>query len=348
MAAPLGLAVLGYAHGHVGAYSHQIRGFDDANVLACWDHDEGRGQSSAETFGIDYSPHLEDILGRADVDAVIIGAETNRHADLCVAAAEAGKHIALQKPMALSLAECDRIIAAVEKAGVRFTNCYQMRLDPMNIKLKQLVDDGVIGRIAYFRRRHCLALLFSDAFVKGASRWHCDPVANIGMFNDDASHAADFLLWVMGMPVSVSAEIGNVLNEFAADNTGIATYRYADGAFAEIIHSSVIWAAENTTEIYGDQGVAIQNHDDGPSTQYKVPNPVGVKLWTTETKAWELFDFELPESHGARINGVARPLVDFLLGKREPICTLQEGRQVTAMIQGAYESSRTGQRVMLG
>lgn len=345
--APLGIAVLGYAHGHVTAYTHQIKGFDDAAVVACWDHDEGRGRSSAESFGIDYSPHIEDVVGRDDVQAAIIGVETNRHADAVEAAAEAGLDIVLQKPMALSLADCDRIIAAVEKAGVRFTLAYQMRLDPMNIKIHELVTGGEIGQVAWIRRRHCLNLLFNEAFVTGPSRWHIDPVANMGMFMDDASHATDFVLWVMGMPCSVMAEIGNVLNDYAPDNTGIATYRWADGAFGSVIHSSVIWAAENTTEVYGSEGVIIQNCDDGPSTNNKPPGAVGMKIWRKSTGQWEILDFELPDNHGQRINNVARVAVDFLLGKRGPICTLEEGRQGTQMVLGAYQSSATGRRVAL-
>jgi len=345
--APLKIAVLGYAHGHVTSYTQQIKGFDDAAIVACWDHDQERGEKMAANFGLDYSPDLAAVAGRSDIQAVIIGAETNRHGDCVVAAAEAGKDIVLQKPLALTLAECERIKAAVEQSGVRFSLAYQMRLDPMNIKIKELVDAGEVGRIGYIRRRHCLSLLFNEASSTGPSKWHVDPVANIGMFNDDASHATDFVLWIMGMPCSVIAEIGNTLNEVAPDNTGVATYRWADGAFGTVMHSSVIWAAENTTEIYGDEGVIIQNHDDGPSTSNKVPNPVGLKIWRKSTGAWELFDFELPEQHGHRIQSVARVAVDFLQGKRGPICSLEEGRLGTQMILGAYQSARTGERVAL-
>ncbi len=345
MPAPIGLAVLGYAHGHVASYSAQIGGFDDAKLVACWDHDAERGNASAERYGIAWSPHLEDILARDDVQAVIIGAETNRHADLAVAALEAGKAVALQKPMCLSLADCDRIIAAVDRTGVPFTIAYQMRLDPMNQKIRELVQAGAIGRVGAIRRRHCIPVLFNQGFVTGPSRWHIDPVANLGMFMDDASHAADFLLWVMGKPISVMAEIDNVLTNSAPDDTGVAIYRWPDGAMGVLMNASVTWAAENTCEVYGDQGVIIQNHDDSPSTTYKPPNPVGLKLWTVETKAWEVLEFPLPESHGERINNVARRLVDWLKGDAEGICSAQEGRQVTEMILSAYESAKTGRRV---
>lgn len=347
MAAPYGLAVLGYAHGHVGSYTSQIRGFDDAQVLTCWDHDENRARSNAANFGHDYSTDLAAVLARDDVQGVMIGAETNRHAEVAVAAAEAGKDILIQKPLAFRLDDCDRIIAAVERAGVRAMVAYQMRCDPLNQKIKEIIDSGAIGRVGYIRRRHCIDVLFNEGFVKGASNWHISAEANKGMFSDDASHAADFLLWVLGMPVSVMAEIDNVLTNVAPDDTGVALYRWADGCMGTLMNASVTRAAENTTEVYGDKGTIVQNHDDGPSTGVRPPGAVGLKLYTVETGAWELFDIPLPAGHGERIAAVARRAVDWFLGRAEPISTLAEAKQTVHMILGAYQSAETGRRVKL-
>src|SRR5688500_6078924 len=116
--APINIGIISFAHGHVGVYCSQMKGWEDVRLVAAWDDDVERGKKNAESFGMEYTPHLEDLLARKDIDAVIVTSETNKHPDLCVAAAEAGKHILLQKPMALSLEGCDRIIEAVDKAGV--------------------------------------------------------------------------------------------------------------------------------------------------------------------------------------------------------------------------------------
>src|SRR5215468_6853974 len=108
-AGKLGIGILSFAHGHVNAYAHQIRNFDDAQLVVCWDDDEERGRRNAETFGIPYAPRLEEALARPDVDCFMVASETNKHPDLCIAAMEAGKAVLLQKPMALTLADCDRI-----------------------------------------------------------------------------------------------------------------------------------------------------------------------------------------------------------------------------------------------
>jgi predicted dehydrogenase len=127
--------------------------------------------------------------------------------------------------MAITLADCDRIIETVDRTGVWFSMAFQMRCDPQNIKMKELVQSGAIGRVGTVRRRHCIPVLFSEAFVNGPSRWHITAEANKGMFFDDATHALDWLVWMFGVsPVSVTAEIDNVLTNSAPDDTGAAIF----------------------------------------------------------------------------------------------------------------------------
>jgi predicted dehydrogenase len=266
MAAKLGIGVISFAHGHVNAYCRRLRGFDDVKLVACWDDNQGRGEAAAAEFGMSFSPHVEDLLNHPEVEAVMVTCETDHHPEMVMAAAAARKHILCQKPMALTLADCDRMIAAVDRAGIQFMMAYQMRQDPSNIRMKELVDSGAVGKVGLLRRRHCIPVLFDQEFVTGPTRWHFDPDHNIGMFFDDASHAADFIHWMMGRPTSVMAEIGNTLTDVAPDDTGVAIYRFAGGNMAVLLNSSVTLAGENTTEIYGDEGVIIQNHDDIPST----------------------------------------------------------------------------------
>ncbi len=344
----IGIGVLSWAHGHVHAYANQIKGFDDAELVMCWDDDEARGRSMADSFGIPYTPHLEDVLDNPDVELVFVASETNKHADLVAAAAQAQKAVALQKPMALSLTDCDRIIEAVEASGTWFSLCFQMRYDPANQKMKQLIDNGAVGKVGVLRRRHCISVLFSEEFCKGPSRWHIDPVANMGMWMDDASHATDFILWMLGEPVSVTAEIDNILTHVAPDDTGCALYRFADGAMAILLNSSVTHAGENTTEVYGEKGVIIQNWGDGVSTHLAPTGAEGVRYYDAAHPelGWQPQGIPVPASHGERIAAVARAIIDAYQAG-EPTVTGREGKISTGMILGAYQSAREGRRVAL-
>ncbi len=345
MTEKIGIAVLSFAHGHAGMYCQRMLDFDDVRLVSAWDDNENRGTTTAERFGMRYTPHLEDVIQDPGVDVVIIGSETNRHAELVVAAAAAGKAILLQKPMALTLADCQRIISAVNKAGVFCSLAYQMRHDPSNQKIKELVSNGTLGKVGLLRRRHCIPLLFDANFVNGPAKWHIDPVKNMGMFMDDASHAADFIYWVMGKPVSVIAEIDNVLTHVAPDDTGVAVFRFTDKAMAVLVNSSVALAGENTTEVYGSQGVLVQNHDDLVSTQPLPPGATALKYFNREKKVWEDLGLPIPASHGERIMGVPRPFLDAYISGSQPPVSVEDGMVSVEMVLGAYQAAREGKKV---
>lgn len=342
----IGLGVISFAHGHAAAYCRRLLTYEDVALVACWDDNEPRGLAHAEQFGMVYSPHLEDLLHNPAIHGVIITCETNRHAEMTLAAAAAGKHILCQKPMALTLADCDRMIAATEQAGVKFMMAYQMRHDPSNQKIKELVASGAVGKVGLLRRRHAIPVLFDPNFVNGLTRWHFDPEKNMGMFMDDASHATDFIHWIMGRPVSVMAEIGNTLTDVAPDDTGVAIYTFVGGAMAVLVNSSVTLAGENTTEVYGDQGVIIQNHDDLPSTNVTPPpGAIALKLYTRSHPHWQDLGVPIPPSHGERIAAAPRSFVDCLKDDAEPTITGYDGRVSVEMVLAAYQSAREGRRI---
>ena len=336
------LGVISFAHGHVAAYCRAIAGFDDAAVVACWDDDPERGQTQAAAFDLEWMPDLHQLLSRQDIDAVFVTSPTNRHAEHCLAAAAAGKHILLQKPMALTLRDCDAIINAVARAGVKFTMCYQMRCDPINRRMKALLDEGAVGQVAVIRRRHAIPALLNPDWIT-AGNWHIDPVQNMGMFMDDASHAADWFYWMLGAPVSVMAEIDNVITSAAPDDNGVAIYRFGNGEMGILFNSSTQLVAEATTEIYGDAGTIHQNYGDLPASQLP-PEATPLKLFRAGDADWQRFDYPFVP-HGSRIGAVARPVVDFLKGDAPPLATAPEGKICIEMILGAYQSARTGSRV---
>lgn len=342
---PLGIGIISFAHGHSQQYCLEIAEFDDARVIAAWDDNEERGRPICEQFGLEFETSVDSLLARADIDAVIVTCETNAHADVIEKACAAGKDILCQKPLATTLEDCDRIIAAVEKSGVHFQMAFQMRQDPLNKKIKEWVDNGEVGRIGSLRRRHCINFLFSEGLKEGPNAWHVDPVKNVGMFFDDAVHAADFFLWLLGKPQSVMAEIDNTLTDVAPDDTGLAIYRWKNGPMAVLFNSSVTLAAENTCEIYGDQGVIIQNYDDGVSVAQAPADAKPLKLYRKNSNEWENFDFKLPASHADRLRAIPRPWIDNIKAGAPSAITARDGRDSVEMCLAAYQSAREGRRI---
>lgn len=347
MNAPIGIGVLSFAHGHVAMYVHVMKQFDDVRLVAAYDADPVRGRSVCESVGMRYAPNVEDVLDDPDIQAVMIGSETCRHAELCVAAAQAGKHILLQKPMALTLEDCDRIAKAVRRSGIHFSMAFQMRHDPVNIRIREVVHAGELGAVAMVRRRHCIGVLLDPGFINGPTHWHIEADKNLGMFADDAAHPADWFHWIFGRPVSVFAEIDNVITHVAPDDCGVAVYRFAGKEIGILLNSSVVRASENTTEIYGEKGALIHNYGDGPSCNVpRCPDGPTLKVFRHDAGRWDVIDVPQPKDHGDRIRAVPRPWLDSLIHERPPHAGLEDGRVALEMVLGAYKSAKEGRRVV--
>lgn len=345
MSARVRIGYLGVAHGHGDAYAGRFRTFADAELGRVYDRQPERAQAFADRFGAEVASSPEQVL--ADCDAVVVAAETAFHAELCLQAVAAGRAVLCQKPLALTLAECDAVVEAVERAGTFFETAFQMRYDPANIRLRELVRGGAIGRVGWARRRHCIGVLFSESFRTGPQRWHADPALNRGLFFDDAVHATDFLRWVFGEPESVVAEIGGLL--IGPEDTGLAIYRFQSGVLAELANSATTLVGENTCEVYGDQGVIVQNHDDLVSTGPVRPaEAVLLKLYrrAEHERGWQDQGLPVPASHGERIAAVARGFLDSLRAGT-PGAGARDGRQAVAMVLAAYASAEAGRRVAI-
>ncbi len=342
----INVGILGFAHGHVGVYCTQWQQNPalEVRLAAGWDHDPARLQKNCTAFGIQGTTDLDELLARPDMPAVVIGVETSMHADVVEKAAAAGKMIALQKPLALTMAQADRIVAAVERHRVPFTLAWQMRVDPQNIEIKEIIESGVLGKIFMVRRRHGLPTQLWDV----ASMWHFSPELNRDIWADDAAHPVDFILWLLGEPETVTAEISSLLNPRAPNDNGIAIYRYADGMLAEVVCSFTCVAAENTVEVMGEKGSIVQNYGDVPSCN--VPRPagaIGQKWYTLDKKDWTPSAIPSPASHAARIIALSKALSDFFHGRAGPIATAEEGRTALRMVLATYVSARQGRRVRL-
>jgi len=342
------IGVLSHAHGHINTYCNELMHFDDVELVATWDDDDERGRTNAQKFGLDFCSTPEGVVTNNKIDTVMIGVETNRHADLVELAARAGKNILLQKPMATTLADCDRITKIVNETGVKFSMAFQMRHDPVNRKIKELVELGVLGNIAVVRRRHCIPVLLNPSFVNGPSHWHIDPIANIGMFFDDATHAADWFYWIFGKPISVMAEIDNIVTHVAPDDNGVALYRFENGIIGTLFNSSTTLFGVNTTEIYGDNGTLIQDYGDSPATSApRPPNAIPLKYIQKGDDHWTELAMDIPKNQGERIANIPRPFIDYIRGLSDERVSPEEGRVSVEMVLAAYASAKTGKRIKI-
>ena len=337
------VGVMGFAHGHIMAFGREWAEHPEYGVRLTggWDSDEKRRKSACEAFGIKEYDDPDSLLD-SGISAVVITCETLYHADLVQKAANAKKDIILYKPMALTMAQADKIVEAVESNGVRFTMGWQMRVDPQNIKIKELIRSGELGRIALSRRRHALSTHEWSGFE---DTWHDDPRLNRDIFADDSAHPIDMMNWIFGMPESVTCEMSTVINPRVPNDTGVALFRYPNGMIAEISCQFTTTAAEITTEVYGDRGSVQQYWGDAPSTNRLPHGRAGLKYYRAGDSDWTVSDIPTPAQHGERLAAQAKPFAEFLRGEREAICSCREGRDDLRLVLACYLSARTGRRV---
>lgn len=336
------VGVLGFAHGHVMSFGRNWMEHPDLGVRITggWDRDAARCADCCEKLSAKPYASAEELLA-SDIQAVVVTCETKYHPDMVEMAAAAGKDIICYKPMALTMADADRIVDAVSRHGVRFSMGWQMRCDPQNIKMREIIESGKLGTITMYRRRHALATQEMGNFE---SLWHADPDLNRDIFADDSSHPIDMMHWLFGMPETVQCEMSSMINPKVPNDTGIALFKYKNGMIADISCQFTTTAAEIGTEVYGDTGSIQQYFDDGPST--KLPHDVnaGLKWYFTGDENWTISDIKSPVSHGERIYNQGMQLARFLTGG-ESVCTAEEGRDSLRLVLACYVSARTGERV---
>lgn len=337
------VGILGFAHGHVMSFGGEWKAHPEygVQITAGWDHDQQRRDKSCETLGAQAYDTVEALL-ESGVEAVVISSETCHHAELVEKAAAAKKNIILYKPIALTMKEADRIVEAVNKNGVRLTMGWQMRVDPQNMKMKELIEAKELGKVCIYRRRHALA---THTWKDFENTWHVAPAKNRDIFADDSSHPFNMMQWIFGMPETVSCEMSSMVNPKIPNDNCVALFKYANGMIAEISCYFTCSASEITTEVYCENGSIQQYYGDAPGTRLpRVPGAPGLKWFKEGDSDWTDSNIPSPAVHGERLKAQALPFAEFLKGG-PAVCTAEEGRDTLRLVLACYVSAREGKRV---
>lgn len=342
----INIGILGFAHGHIYGICEQWIKYPElnVNVIKGFDRDELRNKNGCERLKIESVKDISSILSDPFIDAVFIASETLYHTEYAVMAADAKKKIILYKPMALTPEQADSIIEAINTNGVDFTLSWQMRTDPINEEIRELINGGELGKPYYFRRRHCLSMHLDPNFKDS---WHCDEKLNRDIFADDSSHAIDLMISLFGIPESVMCEMSTMHTPAVKNDLGTAIFKYPSGLIAEITFCASCSAAEITTECYFERGALQHYGGDAVSTRLPHENMPSLKWFLEGDTDWRISNTPVPKSQWDRICAQALPLADFLHGKRKPIATADEGRNALKCVLACYYSAENGVRVKI-
>ncbi len=333
------------ANFHAKAIS-EIRG---AKLVACYDTVPEAARRFAEGHGIRAYEKLDDLLADPAVDIVNVCTPSGAHMEPAVAAAKAGKHVVVEKPLEITLKRCDAIINACRENKVQLCTIFPSRFSPANQTLKEAIEEGRFGK-----------LTLGDTYVKwwrsqqyydsGGWRgtWQLD---GGGAYMNQAIHNVDLLYWFMGEVEEVAAITDTLAHErIEVEDVGVACVRFKSGALGVIeATTSAYPGLLKRTEIHGTEGSAIVEQDD-------------ILLWEFARKSRK--DAAIRRKFARRVSGsggAADPAAISHVGHREqlkdflkavqtgskPLVDGEEGRKSVEIILAIYQSSWTGKRVKL-
>lgn len=253
------VALVGGAHIHTPNFVKKLVAREDVRAVVVWDHDAARAGRCAKALGT-VTRELGAIWEDAGIGAVIICAETDRHPELVAAAARAGKHLFVEKPLGIGGRESQAMAEAIERAGVLFQTGYFMRGQPINRFLREQIRRGSFGKLTRLRLTnfHAGALrgLFDTEW-----RWLAEPeVAGFGGFGDLGTHVLDLLLWFLGdgeVIEAVTARVGSVTGRYDdCDEYGEGLIAFESGLIGSIAAGWVDATNPVTLDLSGTGGHA--------------------------------------------------------------------------------------------
>lgn len=309
-----------------------------AKLVGATDVQEKSRTDFAAKFGTEAISTVDGLLSRPDIDVVCICTPSGLHAPLAVRAANAGKHIIVEKPMAISLKEADEMIQACEANRVKTAVISQLRFSNAVCKLKSAVEEGLLGKLVtgdiymkFYRSQ--------EYYNKGGWRgtWKMD---GGGALMNQGIHGIDLLQYIMGPVKSVFAHTRTLARKIEVEDTAVAVLEFKNGALGVIEGTTSIYPGlPRRLEINGDKGTIVLEEDCIMNWAIEgQPIPDDIKLGRTSSGASSNPAAFGTEGHIMQIGD----MVEAVRNDRKPLVDQYEGRKPIEIIMSIYESSKTG------
>ncbi len=303
-----------------------------AQVVSVSSRSREHASALADRIGAQVTESPDALLDNPDIEAVIVATPTPTHERYALLAAEKGKHVICEKPLARDLAAAQRIVAAADRAGVMLLAAHVVRFFPEFVALHKAVMDGTVGNAAIVRMSRIAT------FPHGAGEWHNRPEMSGGVILDMALHDLDWLLWTLGSAERIYAK-GLYGRGYPFLDYALLTIRFASGAIAHVESS---WAEtggfRTHGEIAGDQGLLTYDSDEAAPFALALhePEPAapGVEVPTAYTA---VSPYVLQLERCARC----------IRGDAQPMTTPQQALATLRLSLAALESVETGQPITL-
>ncbi len=313
----------------------EIRGVE---IVAFYGDNYEKTTQLGQKYGGAVYRDFQSFLEHRPLDLVIIGSPSALHAEQGIAAARRGLHVLTEKPIDVTTAQADALISECERAQVTLGVCFQDRVAPEIARLKQMVDDGRLGKP-----------ILANGYVKwyrlpeyyANTRWRGRRALDGGgALMNQGVHTVDLLLWLMGDVERVFARAVTALHDIEVEDTVVATLEFANGAIGTLEAGTSIYPGyQRRVELTGAAGTIIMEHDRIVAADLRTPDPTLISPSAGDQNA------SASSPIVSDVGGHRRLIEDFLLAietNTRPVCDGREGRRSVALIEAIYESSRSG------
>lgn len=326
-------------------HAEALRAVPEAKLLGVMSPTADHAKAFADRFAIpNHFTALEELLAVDAIDMVLIGAPNFAHCEITEQAAKAGKHVVVEKPMCLNLAEADRMISACRTAGVKLMYAEELCFTPKYVRLKGLLDEGALGKPVLLKQSEKHDGPHADHF------WDVERSGG-GVTMDMGCHAIEFFRWLNGRrPItSVYAQMSTSVHgdKTRGDDNAIIILEFDNGVVAVAEES---WTKpggmDDRAEIHGSEGVAYADVLQGNSIQTYSTRGVGYAVEKAGiTTGWSFTIYEEIWNYG-----FPQELAHFVRcvkNDETPQVTGEDGRAVLEAIFAAYASAGSGRKVSL-
>lgn len=299
----------------------------------CDNATDNRLQEKQEQFGAKIAvTDWRELLNDPNIDIAIITTPDNTHMEMAIAFMQAGKDVLLEKPMALTLPECEAMLKAEKETGHRLMVGQVCRYNPIFVKAKQLVDAGAIGELVFVESEYAHDYMIH----RGYNDWRVSPERE-GMIGGGC-HAVDLLRWIAGDPINVHAFSNHkYLTDWPVNDTTIAIYNFPNNVIGKVFCS--IGVKRNYTMrtcLYGTKGTLI-------FASYQ--KEMQLFQCDAEGKGYTKPQILEVDGKGHNMEGEISDFIDAIrAGKPNPISAM-EGASTIAVCRATVESAKTGETV---
>jgi predicted dehydrogenase len=308
-------------------------------------HAQNRAKAAAlaEKYGGTVYDTIDGFLGHRPMEIVAIGSPSGVHAAEGIAAARAGLHVLVEKPIDVTTARADALIAAADAAGVTLGVFFQDRLRPDVARMKSTIDDGRLGRPILVSGR---VKWYRPPEYYSGSRWRGTlALDGGGAIINQAIHTLDLMAWMFGPVARVYGRTATRLHAIEAEDTAVVTFDFANGALGVLEATTSVYPGyARRLEVTGSNGTMILEHERLLSVDFKDD--------TQKTAAAARDDLENVASPVVSdVSAHRRIIEDFLdaiATGRTPACDGREARRSVELIEAIYASAKSGQPVVPG